>query len=102
MQLSSQPERNITTLKAFLKVNDSRIPVQFIILTVFCQISVHTNRKIIKQCVTSSISAVINTDVAFKAGQEQHGAQAQHMTQQPSTAREKFHAKSTFYWKKTR
>lgn len=52
--------------------------------------------KTVKQCVTSSISAVINTDVAFKAGQKQHEAQAQHMTHKSSTARQKFHAKAHF------
>lgn len=73
--------------------------MQFIILTVFCQISFHTNMRIVKQCVTSSICAVINTDVAFKAGQKQHQAQAQHMTHKWSTAGQKFHAKAHFIGK---
>lgn len=55
--------------------------------------------KIVKHCVTSSISAVINTDVAFKAGQKQHGAQAQRMTHKPSTAWHKFYAKAHFIGK---
>lgn len=55
-----------------------------------CQIFVHTNMMIVKRPVTSSISTVINTDVAFKA------AQKKHMTHKPSSAREKFHAKAHF------
>lgn len=49
--------------------------------------------RIVKRAVTSSISTVINTDAAFKA------AQKQHMTQKPSNAREKFHAKAHFIGK---
>lgn len=73
-------ETSNVTKDVSLKVKYAWKLVQFVIPTVFCQISFHTNTKIVKPYATSSISAVINTDVAFKAVQKQHGAQAQHVT----------------------